>query len=184
MLRDAGQPHLFLGVRVLVKSFQVAGSYLIPTYHMIARHFGHNWIGILSSPKAAIWRLVKAYERTGRRVSFPGCWLNKLSRPALRMLNADERPPYEGRAGWCIHGIHPTNWTWERQESLCVWSPGLILPVSRKFNQEAGGVVSGAGEPGFGSWLCSFLPVWSLASPLAFLFLSYLMRKSGWQGLL
>lgn len=67
MIKDTEQSHPFLVGSCVSQILSGAGSYLMPLHHMTDHHHGHNWIGIVSSPKAAIWRLVKAYEGPGRR---------------------------------------------------------------------------------------------------------------------
>lgn len=150
-----------LWAHVLVTFLQVAGSCLIPLYHMTAHHAGHNWIGILSSPKAVLWRLVK---------SLWGAWQETFALRGILFLGGAQQAKQILPKG--VEGI----WTastcsadrmntmnrgnqWvqsERRRNLI-----LTLPGSWQFDQEGPGVVSGAGEAGFGSWLCSFLPVWS-----------------------
>lgn len=78
MMKHAEQSHPFLVGSCVSQILSGAGSYLMPLYHMTAHHPGHNWIGIVSSPKAAIWRLVKslggAWQETSalRGISFLG----------------------------------------------------------------------------------------------------------------
>lgn len=119
MIKHAEQSHPFRAGSCASQILSGAGSYLMPLYHMTAHHPGHNWIGIVSSPKAAIWRLVRslwgAQQETSvlRGISFPGgglwgsadspwgCWMHmsSLHRRAGKIISRNQSNQ------WVLHSL-------------------------------------------------------------------------------